>query len=59
MKNRILKTGFMISIIIYILCTMCYEDKIRMIAIVLNFLSGSYIWLFTIANKGKWILKRL
>ena len=59
MKNIILKTGFFVSFIVYFLCAMCYEENVRIPVMILNFLSGSYLWLFTIANKGKWIFRRL
>lgn len=58
MRNIILKTGFFVSFTIYFLCAMCYEENVRVIAMILNFLSGGYLWLFIVANEGKWIFRK-
>lgn len=58
MRNKILKTGFGISLITYFLCALGYENGVRIPLLILNFLSGGYLWLFIVANKGKWIFKR-
>ena len=57
MKNFILKALYIIAFATYIISTMSYAQNSTMAAVVVDVIAVTYMAIFTIINKGKWIFK--
>ncbi len=57
MKNIILKTSFAITLVLFILLGCCASDTMSTPLIILALLCGSYLVIFSIINRDRWIFK--
>lgn len=57
MKNLILKTSFIISVLMFILIGCCASNNMDLRLGFIALLFGAYMDAFVIINKGKWIFK--
>ena len=57
MKNKILKTSFVVAIILYIIVGAYAVDMMSLPLCILALLFGSYLFIFSIINHDRWIFK--